>query len=47
MTTSSVIPSEVEAAMQPSKMARPGFPSRCETLGISAGSFDSAALRSG
>jgi hypothetical protein len=47
MTTYSVIPSEVEAATQPSKMARPGFPSRCETLGVSAGSFDSAALRSG
>jgi hypothetical protein len=34
MTTSSVIPSEVEV-------------SRCEPLGFSAGSLDSAALRSG
>jgi hypothetical protein len=47
MTTPCVIPSEVEAATQPSKMARPGFPSRCGTLDLSAGSFDSAALRSG
>ena len=43
----SVIPSEVEAATQPTKSASPGFPSRCETLGISAGSFDCATLRSG
>ena len=47
MTAPSVISREVEAATQPSKMARPGFPSRCEILGFSAGSFDSAALRSG
>src|SRR5215831_17157961 len=36
---SSVIPSEAEAATQRTKFARPGFQSRCETLGTSAGSL--------
>src|SRR5262249_35074019 len=42
-----VIPSEVEAATQPAKSARPGFPSRWTTFSNAAGSFDSASLRSG
>jgi hypothetical protein len=48
MTNTSVTPSEVEAATQPTKLARPRFQSQCENPRyISAGSFDSAALRSG
>ena len=43
MTAPSVIPSEVEGNV---RRCEASFPSRCE-LGFSAGSFGSAALRSG
>ena len=42
-----VIPSEVEAATQRTKSARPGFQSRGEPKADFTGSFDSASLRSG